>query len=96
MAYNIDAGSCTRNLGFFKDNYGGGLSNVNIQDLATVYYVSVAGRTNTSASDAFFSTSTDPVYSTMFVKAVLEPARLALFGIGLAGMGFARKKRKSA
>lgn len=96
MAYNIDAGSYTRSLGFFKDNYGGGLSDVIIQDFATVDYVSTAGRTNTSASDAFFSTSTDPVYSTMFVKAVLEPATRALFSIGLAGMGFARKKKKSA
>jgi len=30
------------------------------------------------------------------VAAVPEPATLALFGIGLAGLGFARKKRKSA
>ena len=31
-----------------------------------------------------------------FAEAVPEPATLALFGSGLAGMGFARKKKKSA
>ncbi|HDH16951.1 MAG TPA: PEP-CTERM sorting domain-containing protein [Gammaproteobacteria bacterium] len=30
------------------------------------------------------------------ISPVPEPATLALFGIGLAGLGFARKKRKSA
>ena len=30
------------------------------------------------------------------VTPVPEPATLALFGIGLAGLGFARKKKKSA
>ena len=30
------------------------------------------------------------------IPPIPEPATLALFGLGLAGMGFARKKRKSA
>ena len=36
------------------------------------------------------------VLETRVVEQVPEPATLALFGIGLAGLGFARKKRKSA
>ena len=43
------------------------------------------------SNDLFFGDVPDDV-----PPAVPEPATLALFGLGLAGMGFARKKRKSA
>ncbi len=49
-----------------------------------------------SSSGQFMGLSTPPQSVPTPPQSVPEPATFALFGIGLAGLGFARKKRKSA
>ena len=46
--------------------------------------------------DVIVADDTAVDYMRLTITAVPEPATLALFGISLAGMGFARKKKKSA
>jgi len=79
-------------LGWFDDTTGS-LSYLYVTSSnGGSYSGNIYGR-NTNMSN--YGSETSTYYGTLLVKSVPEPATLSLFGLGLIGLGFARRQKKS-